>query len=249
MSRLKATAPSPLPSSSGCTAGLIEVGVRPALRTLLATAHDEDAMVSLHRVLPKTDDWVLRGDPPSRHATVTWKGGQAWPDIAYKIALDAQLCLTLDWARHTVTMARTSGATAVIESPPAVLAVSAPVKPPAQGAESPRLPPGAHGTPERAVSAETLAAPLPAPSTPVLFALKAGDTVRSTLDRWCRTAGWTLVWSAPLDYPVDVSTTLPIGTEFRGAVKEVLRAYWSQPYALEGHTYSNQVLEIVGREK
>ena len=86
------------------------------------------------------------------------------------------------------------------------------------------------------------------PPTP-LFELKAGDTVRATFLRWCTAVGWTLVWSSDMDYPVETSMTFATGTEFKGAVRQVLGSYWNKPYALEGRLYKNSVLEISGSKR
>ena len=258
-------------ASASCAAGVTEAGVRPALRPFLAQAHDENALASLRRLLPA--HWSLQGELPHSNSMVSWQGGRPWPDIAIDIARSANLCVAIDWSAHSLSIQESnsknvvSGQSAIkpdateFTSSPVVVATKSPpqhsadeVRPVAPEAPVP-VPATPHPSPmtESPVGhGEGGASPLVAPAHPLpakTYALKAGDSVRSTFTRWCRSEGWTLVWNAEMDYPVEVSMTFPSETDLRGAVKEVLKAYWSQPFALEGHIYSNQVLEIVGRAR
>ncbi|WP_322064441.1 toxin co-regulated pilus biosynthesis Q family protein [Burkholderia ubonensis] len=60
------------------------------------------------------------------------------------------------------------------------------------------------------------AAPVPAASS---WDVRASDgTIRGVLSRWARTAGWQLVWDAPVDFSVDAQATL------RGSFEDALQA-------------------------
>ncbi|KVC85887.1 toxin co-regulated pilus biosynthesis Q family protein [Burkholderia ubonensis] len=73
--------------------------------------------------------------------------------------------------------------------------------------------PGAQALPEAALPA---AAPVPAASS---WDVRASDgTIRGVLSRWARTAGWQLVWDAPVDFSVDAQATL------RGSFEDALQA-------------------------
>lgn len=266
------SAPSNKSTSTSCAAGITEAGVRPALRPFLAQAHDENALASLRRLLPA--HWSLQGNLPRSNSTVSWQGGRPWPDIAMDVAKSANLCVAIDWSAHALTIQESNIKSAVsatstakssateFTASPVVVARSAP--PQHDTSEVQQHAPEVHApvsaTPHPITATEPpvgrgegAASPLfpPARSSPapMTYALKAGDTVRATFTRWCRAEGWTLVWNADMDYPVEVSMTFPTDTDLRGAVKEVLKAYWRQSFALEGHIYSNQVLEIVGRAR
>ncbi|KWB60458.1 toxin co-regulated pilus biosynthesis Q family protein [Burkholderia ubonensis] len=78
--------------------------------------------------------------------------------------------------------------------------------------------PGAPAVPAPAVPAAALpaAAPVPAASS---WDVRASDgTIRGVLSRWARTAGWQLVWDAPVDFSVDAQATL------RGSFEDALQA-------------------------
>ncbi|KWC70231.1 toxin co-regulated pilus biosynthesis Q family protein [Burkholderia ubonensis] len=73
--------------------------------------------------------------------------------------------------------------------------------------------PGAQALPAAALPA---AAPVPAASS---WDVRASDgTIRGVLSRWARTAGWQLVWDAPVDFSVDAQATL------RGSFEDALQA-------------------------
>ncbi|KVP50604.1 toxin co-regulated pilus biosynthesis Q family protein [Burkholderia ubonensis] len=73
--------------------------------------------------------------------------------------------------------------------------------------------PGAPAVPAAALPA---AAPVPAASS---WDVRASDgTIRGVLSRWARTAGWQLVWDAPVDFSVDAQATL------RGSFEDALQA-------------------------
>ncbi|KWE82936.1 pili assembly chaperone [Burkholderia ubonensis] len=72
---------------------------------------------------------------------------------------------------------------------------------------------GAQALPAAALPA---AAPVPAASS---WDVRASDgTIRGVLSRWARTAGWQLVWDAPVDFSVDAQATL------RGSFEDALQA-------------------------
>ncbi|KVO55476.1 toxin co-regulated pilus biosynthesis Q family protein [Burkholderia stagnalis] len=49
--------------------------------------------------------------------------------------------------------------------------------------------------------------------------VRASDgTIRGVLSRWARTAGWQLVWDAPVDFSIDAQATL------RGSFEDALQA-------------------------
>ncbi len=64
-----------------------------------------------------------------------------------------------------------------------------------------------------AATAASPAAPLPA------WDVRASDgTIRGVLTRWSRSAGWQLVWDAPVDFSIDAQATL------HGSFEDVLQA-------------------------
>ncbi|KVT70182.1 pili assembly chaperone [Burkholderia ubonensis] len=76
--------------------------------------------------------------------------------------------------------------------------------------------PGAQALPAAAMATTAAAAPVPAASS---WDVRASDgTIRGVLSRWARTAGWQLVWDAPVDFSVDAQATL------RGSFEDALQA-------------------------
>ncbi|OMG69490.1 toxin co-regulated pilus biosynthesis Q family protein [Burkholderia ubonensis] len=77
--------------------------------------------------------------------------------------------------------------------------------------------PGAQALPAAAIAAlPAAAAPVPAASS---WDVRASDgTIRGVLSRWARTAGWQLVWDAPVDFSIDAQATL------RGSFEDALQA-------------------------
>ncbi|KVT32544.1 toxin co-regulated pilus biosynthesis Q family protein [Burkholderia ubonensis] len=75
---------------------------------------------------------------------------------------------------------------------------------------------GAQALPAAAMATTAAAAPVPAASS---WDVRASDgTIRGVLSRWARTAGWQLVWDAPVDFSVDAQATL------RGSFEDALQA-------------------------
>ncbi|AOK62778.1 toxin co-regulated pilus biosynthesis Q family protein [Burkholderia ubonensis] len=74
----------------------------------------------------------------------------------------------------------------------------------------------AQALPAAAMATTAAAAPVPAASS---WDVRASDgTIRGVLSRWARTAGWQLVWDAPVDFSVDAQATL------RGSFEDALQA-------------------------
>lgn len=80
------------------------------------------------------------------------------------------------------------------------------------------------------------------------FEFVAGDTLMSALARWCRSAGWTLVWRVDVDYPIKAASGIAGSVDFETAVEQTLRAYWLQSADLKASLYTrNRHLVITGR--
>ncbi|KIX50440.1 pili assembly chaperone [Burkholderia pseudomallei] len=89
-------------------------------------------------------------------------------------------------------------------------------------------PAGAAATAGQPPVADMPAADMPAADLPVtdvpLRTLPAWDvrvsdgTIRGVLSRWANTAGWQLVWDAPVDFSIDAQATL------RGSFEDALQA-------------------------
>lgn len=82
------------------------------------------------------------------------------------------------------------------------------------------------------------------PNYQTLWAITNKDkTIRSVFSRWCKEAGWQLVWNVNADYMVNVSWELN-GT-FESAVNQVLQATKNMESPLRATMHdSNKVLEI-----
>jgi hypothetical protein len=48
---------------------------------------------------------------------------------------------------------------------------------------------------------------VPSVATGGSWGIMAGSTLKSTLEGWSRSAGWTLIWDSPVDYRIRASAT------------------------------------------
>ena len=72
----------------------------------------------------------------------------------------------------------------------------------------------------------------------------ADRTLNAALARWAATAGWQLLWELPVDYAVQVSTSVP-GT-FEEAVTLVVNSMESAEIPMKAVFYSgNRVLRVM----
>ncbi|AGK51067.1 toxin co-regulated pilus biosynthesis Q family protein [Burkholderia thailandensis MSMB121] len=69
-----------------------------------------------------------------------------------------------------------------------------------------------------APSAPQPTADVPIPDLPTWDVRASDGTIRGVLSRWASTAGWQLVWDAPVDFSVDAQATL------RGSFEDALQA-------------------------
>jgi hypothetical protein len=69
-------------------------------------------------------------------------------------------------------------------------------------------------------------------------------TLNGAMARWANTAGWQLLWELPVDYSVEVRTTLP-GT-FEEAVAKVAQSMESAEIPMKAVFYQgNRVLRVM----
>lgn len=74
----------------------------------------------------------------------------------------------------------------------------------------------------------------------------ADKTLNAALARWAGAAGWQLLWELPVDYAVQVRTTVP-GT-FEEAIATVVGSMDSAEMPIKAVFYKgNKVLRIIGR--
>lgn len=230
-------------SGDECEAARVRVvGTPPAARPLIANTTSESVARALRRVVPR--NWVIQGDPLDENRLVSWRGGQVWAAIVGDIVDQAALCVTLDYTSETVSVRslQPESRSGAVSEPSPLIAGTALVTTELLTEESlETTAPGEIVLDE----AEVATAPIPAP--PKLFELKGGDTLRSTLERWCVDEGWVLEWRADYDYPIDAGHTFVAETTLEEAVKAVLKTYWHRPKPLIGRAYKNHVLLISGR--
>ncbi|MDN7673701.1 toxin co-regulated pilus biosynthesis Q family protein [Burkholderia oklahomensis] len=78
--------------------------------------------------------------------------------------------------------------------------------------------PAAEALPAAAMPAAAAASAAPPVPLPVWDVRASDGTIRGVLSRWTRTAGWQLVWDAPVDFSIDAQATL------RGSFEDALQA-------------------------
>jgi hypothetical protein len=76
------------------------------------------------------------------------------------------------------------------------------------------------------------------------WSMAPGDTLRGVLQRWSQYAGWSIVWEATRDYPVQANLTFPRGTAFQDAVRQVMRAIWRTNPSIKATVYKNKVIVV-----
>lgn len=240
-----------VPPADTCSPGVANIeGFAGSIRVLVVPGGHEPAASALRDVLPY--GWTMAGEHFAT-AEVDWSGGSRWLDIVDHIARSANLCITVDYeGQHLAIRPATSPAQprsvpvsekamASVEKGKSVSAAPAPA------VKTVVLAP-AQPTASTASLDEQRPVKVIAPPAPV-YVLEAGSTVRKTLARWTKDAGWQLVWHSEYDYPIAVDMSFPVGTTFEEALRTLLKAYWHQSYAIEGRMYANRVLEIVGRSQ
>lgn len=78
----------------------------------------------------------------------------------------------------------------------------------------------------------------------LVFDVAAGETLHTTFLRWTGRAGYSLVWRAQREYPLDTSMVFARGTTFDDAVRQAVHAVWQNSPTLKATLYRNKVLVI-----
>jgi hypothetical protein len=95
-------------------------------------------------------------------------------------------------------------------------------------------------------AASQAAEPVAAPS--ITFEVRQRDTVRETLARWAKDAGWThLPEHYTVDFDVQILGSVAPYTDFRAGVRALLNTTSMTSKPLQPCFYSNQVLRVVLR--
>lgn len=75
------------------------------------------------------------------------------------------------------------------------------------------------------------------------WAVMAGTSLKSTLEGWARTAGWTLIWDSPMDYRMRASATFQGGFE-EASARLIDSIYLGNPELMATFHRGNRVLHI-----
>lgn len=75
------------------------------------------------------------------------------------------------------------------------------------------------------------------------WAVMAGTSLKSTLESWSRSAGWSLIWDSPVDYRLRASVSFPGGFE-ESAARLIDSIYQSNPELIATFHRGNKVLHI-----
>jgi hypothetical protein len=178
----------------------------------------------LRAVLPV--DWRVTSADGAMLPRVTPPAEHELTAALRAIVAHSNSCLTLDGEHRVVEIGLVSGAPAVTTVPLAPM-------------------PSAAGTPPLAPLGADLAAEV---GQEGFYALHPGQTLKQAFTLWAQSAGYSLVWSAPIDLPIEAEMTYPPGTRFEDAVRQTLAAFWRSKHAVVGKLYRNRVLVITGRD-
>lgn len=109
--------------------------------------------------------------------------------------------------------------------------------------------PTAPTAPSQATQPSSAASPpVPASPHPEFTVTTADRTLRGTLERWSRLAGWSFenaFWTLPRDLPILASSAF--GGDFKLAVTALIRSSESTDIPAKPCFYSNRVLRVVAR--
>ncbi|MFJ1260433.1 toxin co-regulated pilus biosynthesis Q family protein [Cupriavidus sp. CuC1] len=92
-------------------------------------------------------------------------------------------------------------------------------------------------------AAVPVSAYVPAPAPSGWQVTPADQNVRMLLTRWASAAGWSLVWIAERDVPLVGSAQFP--SDFKSAVREVLRATDMSDAAVQPCFHTNAVVRVI----
>ena len=81
------------------------------------------------------------------------------------------------------------------------------------------------------------------PAASDAWVIMAGSSLKSTLEGWCRVAGWTLIWDSPIDYRMRASATFKGGFE-ESASRLIDSIYIGNPELSATFHRGNRVLHI-----
>lgn len=95
---------------------------------------------------------------------------------------------------------------------------------------------------QRSASAPTRGKPR---HTKTKWRIVKGKSLRENLEAWAKKAGWSLIWSAYVDYPILASATMK-APRFEDAVKELAEAIKHTKAPLNFKVSSNKVLRVSG---
>lgn len=82
------------------------------------------------------------------------------------------------------------------------------------------------------------------PARPSICCLYKGRTLKQSVNRWAQSAGWTLQWQFPYDYPILVTTCFKGG--FLQAIQAVTQVYSQAEHPFYLDIYPQQRLAIIG---
>ncbi|MBN3785014.1 MULTISPECIES: toxin co-regulated pilus biosynthesis Q family protein [Burkholderia] len=89
-------------------------------------------------------------------------------------------------------------------------------------------------------------ASLPVADAPVWDVRASDGTIRGVLLRWARTAGWQLVWDAPVDFSIDAQATLR--GSFEDALQVLVASLGRTATPIQAILYQgNHVLRVVAQ--
>ena len=81
-----------------------------------------------------------------------------------------------------------------------------------------------------------------------LWVVRASDkTIRRTLNRWAKDAGYSVVWGVLQDISIDTDATF--SGSFEDAVQSVLEAISASEFPVEAVVYDNKVIRIVKKAR
>jgi hypothetical protein len=223
--------PSPAASADTVVAALASPGITLKLERMLPVA---TPLAIVDEREPTTDLLVTAAPPATVMPSPAMSRSSMFPELA-KVAMADQVNIG-----PLVTLDREEMLLAAVESANKTRMHSKPAAP-ADDTDTPAAVVIAAAKPVPAAAPADVA-----PVTSTWEVRTADKTLNATLARWAATAGWQLVWELPVDYAVEVRSTIP-GT-LEEAVGMVAQSMDAASVPMKAIFYEgNKVLRIVAK--
>ncbi|WP_294041037.1 TcpQ domain-containing protein [Thiolapillus sp.] len=194
---------------------------------------------------------LITPDRTVRKDKVDWKGGKTWLSILEDLGARNRLYFVVDWSGKQVMATRKKPNRELIESnlKQTKKAKAAQEKVSPKNKKSTARVVNGVPVPKMASAMATGSHSVKASKSGYhAYRLEKGKTIRENLQRWCDAEGWTLVWSASVDYPVIASATYT-AKRVDVAASQLAQTLKHAKAPLSFRASTNKVLRVMGGQE